>query len=161
MHGHSKRGIIKQKWSIEEDQMLMNAVADIGQYNWKYISTRVPGRSAKQCRERWIGKLNPDNTRDKWSADEDNLLISLHGIFGNQWTEISKSMKGRSMIAVKNRWHCLVKKEYHRVEKEIQALEQEYNKFAEEQSKNSEKELEINQDLLWPDIDIFGENIPF
>lgn len=66
---------------------------------WDTCSARHLGasRSAKQCRERWANVLNPFMKHDEpWTAAEMDLLIRLHGTFGNKWREIAKRCPGRS-----------------------------------------------------------------
>lgn len=152
---------LKQKWTYEEDQALVNAVQELGPVNWKMIATRVEGRSSKQCRERWIGKLCPNNTTAKWTPQEDEALISLHAVFGNQWSAISKSLSGRSMIAVKNRWTCLVRKENNRLNTEMKNLEEEYNKFYALQIQPQTQKIEELSNDIWRDLDNISENIQF
>jgi hypothetical protein len=47
-----------------------------------------------------------------FTEDEDRLLISLQQHWGNQWIKISTCMKGRSNLAVINRWNILNRKNY-------------------------------------------------
>lgn len=109
---HSK-GKPKCRWNPSEDQLLLKSIAEFGTHNWKIIATKVPGRTSKQCRERWVGKLSPDVITGDWTEKEDNILTTLHKELGNQWAKISKHLNGRSMIAVKNRWCCLKRKCLH------------------------------------------------
>ena len=105
------KGKPKCRWSPDEDKLLLKSISEFGTHNWKIIATKVPGRSSKQCRERWVGNLSPDVVSSEWSVEEDELLKKLHSELGNQWAKISKHLNGRSMIAVKNRWCCLKRRE--------------------------------------------------
>jgi myb proto-oncogene protein len=40
-------------WTADEDKKLKNAVRAHGGKNWKAIAALVPGRTKRQCRERW------------------------------------------------------------------------------------------------------------
>lgn len=62
----------KMKWSDDEDNALRKAVDCISNYNWSLISESLPGRSGKQCRERWANQLNPDLKHDLWTPDEED-----------------------------------------------------------------------------------------
>ena len=99
----------KSKWSTEEDAKLRDAVEKCGTESWVEICALVPGRTGKQCRERWIGQLAPDVTKSQWSPLEDSILVHAHGVNGNKWTTIALSLPGRSAISVKNRWNWLVR----------------------------------------------------
>lgn len=82
-------GIRKGKWSEEEDAMLSLAMSK-GLKNWGKIAEKVPGRTSKQCRERWNHYLRPGVVKTPFSASEDKALKELYEIYGNQWSAISK-----------------------------------------------------------------------
>lgn len=94
----------KSMWSQTEDQLLMNAVTRFGTNNWGVVASEVVGRTGKQCRERWAGILNPQLAKGPWTEEEDDLLKQLHAQYGNKWALISMHIKGRSTIALRNRW---------------------------------------------------------
>ena len=99
----------KSKWSADEDAKLRSAVEKYGTESWIKICACVPGRTGKQCRERWIGQLAPDVTKKHWSAQEDKILVRGHATHGNKWTTIALLLPGRSALSVKNRWNWLVR----------------------------------------------------
>jgi hypothetical protein len=45
---------------------------------WSVIASLLPGRTAKQCRERWYNHLCPDITRGPWTAGAYHLLTRVH-----------------------------------------------------------------------------------
>jgi myb proto-oncogene protein len=97
----------KKKWSPKEDEQLRAAVQAYGIESWGRISTRVPRRSGKQCRERWIGQLAPSVSKHTWTPEEDAILLRNHAVIGNRWTMIAAQLPGRSALQVKNRWNWL------------------------------------------------------
>lgn len=97
----------KSKWTPEEDQFLMESVNKHGMGNWSLVCQTVPGRSGKQCRERWINQLCPALNKDNWTPQEDAILIQQQRIHGNFWTKIAQFLPGRSANNVKNRWGWL------------------------------------------------------
>ena len=99
----------KVKWTQQEDQNLVEAVQRLGIKSWKAIAQYVHGRSGKQCRERWLGQLNPQVVKDKWSIEEDMELIKAQKYHGNKWSIIATILPGRSPISVKNRWSWLMR----------------------------------------------------
>lgn len=42
----------KRSWTEEEDQRLLKLVEEHGPRRWAHLSTMIPGRAGKQCRER-------------------------------------------------------------------------------------------------------------
>ena len=99
----------KTKWRPEEDKELIRGVETFGMGKWTMIVTLLPGRSPKQCRERYIGHLDPSLIHKEWTPEEDQHLLSLHTSFGNSWSKISHFIKGRSPNDAKNRFRYLAK----------------------------------------------------
>ena len=99
----------KAKWSKEEDHQLRKAVNCHGTKSWKLIAGFVPGRSGKQCRERWLGQLCSTLNKSEWSQKEDSILISSQKTHGNKWAVIQHHLPGRSTISIKNRWNWLLR----------------------------------------------------
>lgn len=97
----------KTKWSPEEDELLMTSVKTHGTSNWTLVANAVPGRSGKQCRERWTNQLSPSLNKDNWSTQEDMIIIQQQRLHGNTWSKIARFLPGRSSNAIKNRWSWL------------------------------------------------------
>jgi len=53
-----KPGLVKGHWSFEEDKILEVLVKQSCN-NWGQIAEQIPGRTPKQCRERWRNHLDP------------------------------------------------------------------------------------------------------
>lgn len=100
----------KLKWTPEEDDMLRQSVQIHGTKNWTAVSTLVPGRNPKQCRERWTAQLDPALTRDNWTPQEDATLLHIQKLHGNSWARIASFLPGRSSNAVKNRFNWLARR---------------------------------------------------
>ena len=94
----------KKCFSIEEDAILIYLVKNIGT-NWRQISKQLPGRTERQCRERYKTYLDPNLRHDPWTPEEDQLLIKLYMELGPKWAEMSKSFPGRSDNSIKNRYN--------------------------------------------------------
>lgn len=98
--------IIKGAWNAEEDELMKQAVAKY-KTDWKKVSECIPGRTSKQCRDRYKLKLDPTINHGPWTPEEDEILISLQKQLGNQWTKIAKQMPGRTENSVKSRFASL------------------------------------------------------
>lgn len=46
-----------------------------------------------QCRERYENILNPNISKEEFSAEEDRLLLELYAKYPNKWSEIARNFK--------------------------------------------------------------------
>ncbi len=97
-------------WSLKEDQLLISLVESNGPSRWNYISSFLPGRIGKQCRERWCNHLSPYINKSSWSEEEELILYILHNRLGNKWSMISRELHGRTDNTIKNHWNSAMKK---------------------------------------------------
>lgn len=63
-------GGTKGPWSPEDDRRVAELVGQIGAKKWSCIAAQLPGRTGKQCRERWHNHLNPHISKVPWSEHE-------------------------------------------------------------------------------------------
>jgi hypothetical protein len=107
------------KWNLQEDKLLLKIIKeychqseaqDNSQGNfppslgnnddvWKRIAQNIPGRTAIQCRNRYIDMLDPSLKRGRYTAEDHfQLFISIKK-YGHRWSLVAKEM-GRSKTAV-------------------------------------------------------------
>ena len=110
--------IKKGPWTPEEDELLTQTVQkieeQIGKIErgfWPKIANKIPGRTPRQCRDRWNARLNPNLNKKEWTPEEDELLIEKQREFRNKWNVIATYFPGRTDNSVKNRYNRLKKKE--------------------------------------------------
>lgn len=101
----------KGAWTKEEDQCLTAYIRDHGEGSWRSLP-KAAGllRCGKSCRLRWINYLRPDLKRGKFTGDEDELIIKLHGLLGNKWSLIAGRLPGRTDNEIKNYWNTHIKR---------------------------------------------------
>ncbi|KAF4318894.1 hypothetical protein BBO99_00006230 [Phytophthora kernoviae] len=90
-----KPGLVKGHWSFEEDQVLEYLVTQ-GCNNWGQIAERIPGRTPKQCRERWKNHLDPAINKGPYTEEEDSVILTAQARLGNKWSQIAQLLKGRT-----------------------------------------------------------------
>lgn len=116
-----KPGIVRGKWSVEEDQRLVDLVRELGM-DWGNISDSIPGRTSKQCRQRWRFQLDPMLRHGPFSPEEDAILEQMYLELGSKWSKIAAAITGRTADAVKVRWKSITRKR-----KRDEKLEQAYS----------------------------------
>ena len=82
-------GLVKGQWSRDEDDLLTKLVGE-GHKNWGALAARIPGRTSKQCRERWCHHLDPRIVKGEWTEEEDRTLVTMHDEIGNKWATIAQ-----------------------------------------------------------------------
>ena len=56
-------------WCTGEDEQLTELVKQYGGKHWARIASMLPGRTGKQCRERWCNNLDPSLKKGAWTQD--------------------------------------------------------------------------------------------
>ncbi|KAL6502993.1 hypothetical protein OROHE_024161 [Orobanche hederae] len=107
---------VKQRkglWSPEEDDRLMNYMMTNGQGCWSDVARNAGlQRCGKSCRLRWINYLRPDLKRGAFSPQEEELIVHLHSLLGNRWSQIAARLPGRTDNEIKNFWNSTIKKRF-------------------------------------------------
>lgn len=95
-------------WSQEEINRLLHSVRKHGleNINWADVAKDVPGRTGKQCREKWKNDLRPDISKEPWTLQEEYILALAHSKHGNRWADIAKFLPRRAENTIKNHWYA-------------------------------------------------------
>ncbi|CAH8357810.1 unnamed protein product [Eruca vesicaria subsp. sativa] len=106
-----KQKLRKGLWSPDEDEKLLNHITRHGHGCWSSVP-KLAGlqRCGKSCRLRWINYLRPDLKRGAFSPEEENLIVELHSVLGNRWSQIAARLPGRTDNEIKNLWNSSIKK---------------------------------------------------
>jgi hypothetical protein len=89
----------------------MQLVLKYGVERWETISRHIPGKSPRQCRDRWYGYVSPSASKQVWSSEDDKLLIQKVNELGKKWVKISSFFRNRTDISLKNRFHQLMRRQ--------------------------------------------------
>jgi hypothetical protein len=95
--------VSKAKFHPREDSILMATVRALGTANWSDVAATLPGRTARQCRERWNNYVNPNLKTDPWTSSEDELLLEKFEELGRKWQTIARFFARRGRNEVRNR----------------------------------------------------------
>ncbi|KAM0877207.1 hypothetical protein ACQ4PT_035641 [Festuca glaucescens] len=107
VHPKLRKGL----WSPEEDEKLYNHIIRHGIGSWSSVASLAGlRRCGKSFRLRWLNYLRPDVKRGSFSQQEEDLIVALHKILGNRWSQISSHLPGRTDNEIKNFWNSCVKK---------------------------------------------------
>lgn len=107
--------LTKGGWTVAEDERLRAWIADHGETRWCELARVMPGRTGKQCRERWVNHLKPAPKKQPWTEDEDRRLLQIREELGNRWKDISTRLgTSRTENEVKNRWYSTLSRRLDR-----------------------------------------------
>lgn len=139
----------RRKFSPEEDERLRHLVATNGRKKWEAIARKMPGRTGRQCRDRYQNYLVPGFFNGQWTKQEDELLMKKYKEIGSKWSKMSKFFEHRNANALKNRWNYFIsqKMKKENIEKiECNQKGNEPNDETNQDQKNNDNK--INQ--TWP-----------
>ncbi|KAI3743999.1 hypothetical protein L1987_57071 [Smallanthus sonchifolius] len=122
------KGMMKTRkglWSPEEDEKLMNYMLRNGHGCWTDIARNAGlQRCGKSCRLRWINYLRPDLKRGAFSPQEQDIIIHLHSVLGNRWSQIAARLPGRTDNEIKNFWNSMIKKRLKTNKSDVSTISQ-------------------------------------
>jgi hypothetical protein len=94
----------KVRFTRDQDERIRDLFEE-QHFGWKEVANEIPGKTAKQCRERYQNFLAPTLDRRPWTPLEDAQLIQWHHFYGSNWNSIATYFPGRTNNDVKNRYN--------------------------------------------------------
>ena len=118
----------RPQWQKQEDKKLKNLANKYTAKNlsvkWVVIADSLPGRTGKQCRERFHNHLVPKLKKGKWSEEEMQIILRWQAKLGNAWARIAEHVPGRSDNDVMNKYHSFMRTKQKRKAMRIAAERQ-------------------------------------
>lgn len=102
--------MLKKKFTEEEDLKLCQLVEQNGARNWNIIAQSIPGRTGRQCRDRYQNYLCPGFFNGQWTKEEDELLHEKFLLMPYKWSKMMKYFPKRTASSIRNRWNYFVRK---------------------------------------------------
>lgn len=107
------------KFTNDEDNLLKGIVNTFGPKNWRLISTFIPRKTPKQCRDRYMNYLIPGVNHSDWSKEEDMLLVQKYNEIGPHWSQIKQYFPLRTANSIKNRFNYTICKNLNNIKDQI------------------------------------------
>lgn len=95
----------KRLFTEKEDQILMLLVSLFGDKNWGEVAEFIPGKTKRQCRERYKIYLAPGINHGNWRQCDDERLNALYCQIGPRWSLLTRFFPGRTANFLKNRYN--------------------------------------------------------
>lgn len=80
----------------------------MGARKWKNIARHMPGRTERQCRDRYKNYLMPGYFTGQWTREEDEMFLNKHKELGSKWSLMTKFFTNRNANTLMSRWNYFV-----------------------------------------------------
>lgn len=117
----TRKNYSRRMFTKEEDEKLLILV-EKHEKDWRKISNDMIDRSIRQCKERYFHYLSPNIKKEKWTDEEDMILLMNIGKQGKKWKVLEKLFPGRTEIDIRNRYYVLIRKISKSVRKQISGV---------------------------------------
>jgi hypothetical protein len=114
----------------------------LGACGWSRIAKEIPGRTARQVRERWKNYLAPELNTGPWTEAENALLSKLVAQYGSQWSRMARYFANRTDISLKNHWVLLKRREVRQMQQVALAIVRQQQ--LEEVDNGGQRDLEVS-----------------
>ncbi|KAJ2987587.1 hypothetical protein NUW58_g4421 [Xylaria curta] len=106
MNSNERR--VPKRWTEEEDCILYEETQKqelAGETkDWHRIAAKLPGRTNKDCRKRWVNKVCGSLKKGAWNKNEDERLLDAVDRHGQKWTLVANAVGFRSPDQCAKRW---------------------------------------------------------
>ena len=79
------------KWTVEEDQKLLNLIKSSRKLNWKEMASNFPQKNYVQCYNRYQ-RIGRKFSKGSWTQEEDENLLKSFNKYGRRWNLLAKDI---------------------------------------------------------------------
>ncbi|EAY23352.1 Myb-like DNA-binding domain containing protein [Trichomonas vaginalis G3] len=99
----------------EDDETLKSIINkyfqnDLRNINWNFVALHMANKNRRQCKDRYINYLRDGLNNEKFSAEENFLLLTKVEEFGHRWRVISRFFRNRTDIMIKSQYRKLMRR---------------------------------------------------
>ena len=146
----------RKLFTEQEDELLLKYYNEVSNNKWHFIASKLPGRTPRQCRDRYNNYLNPDLHNKDWTLKEEEELKEKVLQYGLRWSLITTFFPGRSSNNVKNRWYKHINRGGKLIPKNYSSL------IFNLDQRNIKVEKDKTHDSIWTICQLFpDEELPF
>ncbi|KAJ1289461.1 hypothetical protein BS78_02G166000 [Paspalum vaginatum] len=101
------RPTTRRPWTGDEDAQLERLVATEHGFrdcDWGRVASHLPGRSPRQCRDRWCHYLARHIYHRPFTVSDDDELAHLYVRHVGRWRDMSRDVYGRTSSVLRHRW---------------------------------------------------------
>lgn len=110
----------RHAFTPEEDNIILQNSYNDNHIDLEAIQEKLPDRERNSIKQHWKTLISR-KSKKIWTQKDDEIIISLHEQYGNQWTLISKSFNQRTHNDVKNRYQKLIKEQKMNTQQNLKA----------------------------------------
>ena len=154
----SEQSTLRKRFTPNED-MLLKAMAMRGVMSWDEIAKYLPGRTGRQCRDRYNNYLSKTVIPKNWTKEEDQIIIEKYRQFGPRWTVISSFLDARSGNNVKNRWYKHILKSQSDITTTASLPRKKKIPVSEEKPEDEFSAIDLENEIFFNDFSFFNDEI--
>ena len=137
---------IEPKFTKEDDMELKKLVKKYGNNNWGAISKKLQQFPPRMCKERYTQlKESNNNKKDKWTTEEEEMLVHYINEFGTRWSILTKFFPKWNSNDLKNRYYRFILPRESKLSQEI-ALTVKEPSSKQEETKSENIKVEENKE---------------
>jgi myb proto-oncogene protein len=142
-----KPGIKQGRWTKQEDEQLLELFRQFGD-NWSLISRRMNNRNSNQIRYHYINVLDPKNSKEKFTPNDEKILVSLHYKYGSNWKLIKRNyFPKRASDFLKNRFYSILRRNSSSIESNLKEDRPDLSDEFSDKVTNNEDQFILNDEL--------------